>query len=213
MLVDNTKSIKEFLENNLAESSLNKEFYKFDIMVRKKDNPNNIFILNHNGSFLIHSWLISSVEQFNKYLPEMKKLCDLTGARMYMLLDKKSTKSMAIQLADYGLNLLKTLTRENNISTKNVFNVMNSLTSRKELSIHQSRKLLFDIDNTSTDKLGEVIYGIKPEDAGHFYALKSPNGWHVITNRFNKENIPKSILEDTEIDIKENAMTVVYFNG
>lgn len=212
-MVDNSHSIRTFLEVNLTEDCVNKEFYKFDVMVRKKDNPNSIFMQHHKGSFLVHSWLVSSLEQYDKYLPEMKELCDLTGARLYMLLDRKSTNSMAVQLADYGSDLLKSMLRKNTISTKNIFNVMNSLTSKKELSVHPSRKLLFDIDSKDTDKLSEVLYSLKPEETGHLYVFESPNGWHVVTNRFNQESIPQKLKDDEVVDIKENAMTVVYFKG
>jgi hypothetical protein len=211
-MVNNTKQIREFLEANLNEECFNSEFYKFDVMIRKKDNPESIFMKHHKGSFLLRSWLISSLEQYDKYIEEMKYLCDIIGARLYMTLDRKSTQSMAINLADYGSDLLKSLIRKNTISTKNIFNVMNSLTSKKELSVHQSKKLLFDIDTQDIDKVSNVIQSLYPEEVGHLYVLNSPNGWHVITDKFNQDLIPKQILEDEEIDVKENALTIVYFN-
>ena len=150
MLIDNKKQIREFLNKELTEDSENKEFYKFEAIVRKKDNPENVFVKNHTGSYLIHSWLISSVEQYDKYIDEMTELCNQTGARLYLSLDKKSVQSVAITLSDYTNGLLQNLVRKNNISMKNMFNALNSLTSKKEVSIHESKKLLFDIDTEET---------------------------------------------------------------
>ena len=211
-MVDNTKQIREFLESNLTEDCFNNEFYKFDVMVRKKDNPESVFMKHHKGSFLLRSWLVSSLEQYDKYIEEMKYLCDLTGARLYMTLDRKSTQSMVMHLADYSSDLMKSMVRKNIISTKNIFNVMNSLTSKKELSVHVSKKLLFDIDNTDIEKVNKVVQALNSENVSQLYVLHSPNGWHVITNKFNQDLIPKEILEDEEVDIKENALTVVYYN-
>ena len=212
MLVDNSKYIRKFLLKELTPECENKEFYKFDVMVRNKDDRNNTYIKNHKGSFLLHSWLISTVEQYDKYIDEMIALCDATGARLYMTLDRKSTQSMAIKLADYANDLLKSMVRKNILSTKNIFNVMNSLTSKKELSVHSNRKLLFDIDTDNWDEVDDLIDILMPislAETGTVYILRSPNGWHVITNRFNRDLIS---ITNENIDIKENALTIVYFN-
>lgn len=212
MLVDNSKYIRKFLLKELTSECENKEFYKFDAMVRNKDDRSNTYIKNHKGSFLLHSWLISTVEQYDKYIDEMIALCDATGARLYMTLDRKSTQSMAIKLADYANDLLKSMVRKNIVSTKNIFNVMNSLTSKKELSVHSSRKLLFDIDTDNWDEVDDLIDILMPislAETGTVYILRSPNGWHVITNRFNRDLIS---ITNENIDIKENALTIVYFN-
>ena len=212
MLVDNSKYIRKFLLKELTPECENKEFYKFGAMVRNKDDRSNTYIKNHKGSFLLHSWLISTVEQYDKYIDEMIALCDATGARLYMTLDRKSTQSMVIKLADYANDLLKSMIRKNILSTKNIFNVMNSLTSKKELSVHNSRKLLFDIDTDNWDEVDDLIDILMPislAETGTVYILRSPNGWHVITNRFNRDLIS---ITNENIDIKENALTIVYFN-
>ena len=212
MLIDNTDKIRQFLTTELTEECENKEFYKFDVMVRKKDDSESIFMKHHKGSFLLHSWLVSSVEQYDKYIEEMKELCNVTNARLYMTLDRKSTQSMVVHLADSAQDLLKSLIRKNIVSTKNVFNLMNSLTSKNELSVHRSRKLLFDIDVNDTNVLSTVINSLYLPEVGHLYILKSPNGWHVISDRFNKDLIPQELKQDENIDIKENALTIVYYN-
>ena len=212
MAVDNRKNIRKFLLNELTPECENKEFYKFDVMVRNKDDRSNPYIKNHKGSFLLHSWLISTVEQYDKYIDEMTALCDATGARLYMTLDRKSTQFMAIQLADYANDLIKSMVRKNTLSTKNIFNVMNSLTSKKELSVHNSRKLLFDIDTDNWDEvedLIDILIPISNAETGTVYILPSPNGWHVVTNRFNRDLIS---ITNENIDVKENALTIVYFN-
>lgn len=215
LLRDNRAAIRTFLANELTPECDNKEFYKFDALVRKKDNPENIFIKNHKSSFLVHSWLVSSLEQYDKYIDEMVALCELTGARLYMTLDRKSTDKTAMTLSDYGNNLLKSIARKNTISTKNMYRVMDSLTSKNEVSIHKSRKLLFDIDSTDERKKDLVVNYLlfKQCDAGAVYAFPTLNGYHVISKRVDILALPEEITQDECIDLKYNAMTLVYFRG
>ena len=89
---------------------------------------------------------------------------------------------------------------------------MNSVTSKKELSVHSSRKLLFDIDIDNWDEVDDLIDILMPislAEPGTVYILRSPNGWHVVTNRFNRDLIS---ITNENIDVKENALTIVYFN-
>jgi len=214
MVVDNVDKIRGFLNVNLEPEHENKEFYKFDVMVRKKDNPENIFMKHHKGSFLLHSWLISSVEQYDKYIDEMVSLCLLTGARLYMTVDRKSTEKMTTVLSDSAHDLMKSMLRNNQISTKNVFNIMNSITSKNEISVHNARKLLFDIDNMDTEAFTQTMLALcaLPEELS-LMTLNTPNGWHIITDRFDRTLLPNDVLNNDNLDIKENALTLVYFDN
>ena len=42
--------------------------------------------------------------------------------------------------------------------------------------------------------------------------LDSPNGWHVVVDRFNIEDIKEQLELMEEVEVKDNALTVVYFN-
>ena len=67
MRVDNRDVIRRLIEDNLSEST-DDGFYKFEAIIRKKDNPDNIFMKNHKGSFLVHSWLIKTLSDYDKYM-------------------------------------------------------------------------------------------------------------------------------------------------
>jgi len=215
MAITNISIIREFLKTNLKPEHENKEFYKFDVMVRKKDNPENTFMKHHKGSFLLHSWLISSVEQYDKYIDEMVSLCLLTGARLYMTVDRKSTEKMTTMLSDASHDLMKSMLRNNQISTKNVFNIMNSITSKNEISVHSARKLLFDIDNNDADTFIQTMTALcSVQDINlSILTLNTPNGWHIITDRFDKSVLPSDVVNNENLDIKENALTLVYFDN
>ena len=214
MRVDNRDVIRRLIEDNLSEST-DDGFYKFEAIIRKKDNPDNIFMKNHKGSFLVHSWLIKTLNDYDKYMDEMVSLCNLTGARLYMNLDKRSTEKTVIKLADDTQELLKHIIRKNLVSTKNTFNILNSITSRKEVSVHSTRKYLFDVDCRDVNVLACVINLVTDNNTAerNVTVLDSPNGWHVVVDRFDVSNIRELIENMGNVDIKDNAMTVVYFSN
>lgn len=214
MLVDNRRLIRSMLEDVLPKEEVGDGFFKFEALVRTKDDPENVFIQQHKGSFLVHSWVVKTVNQYDKYIDEMVKLCDLTGARLYVNLDQKSTEKLVIDLADSSMSLIKQMLRNNQISTKNTFNLLNSITSRGTTSIHDTRKYLFDVDSKDVKVLSQTLNLITANNSIErcMVVLDSPNGWHVVVDRFNLEDIREKLDLMEDVEVKDNALTVVYFN-
>lgn len=214
MLVDNRRLIRNMLEEILPKDEVGDGFFKFEALVRTKDNPNNVFIKQHSGSFLIHSWVVKTLNQYDKYIDEMVELCNLTGARLYVNLDQKSTEKLVVDLADSSMSLIKQMLRKNQVSTKNTFNLLNSITSRNTTSIHDTRKYLFDVDCRDVKVLSQVLNLITANNTIErcMVVLDSPNGWHVVVDRFNIEDIKEKLESMEEVEVKDNALTVVYFN-
>lgn len=214
MLVDNRRLIRSMLEDVLPKEEVGDGFFKFEALVRTKDDPENVFIQQHKGSFLVHSWVVKTLNQYDKYIDEMVKLCDLTGARLYVNLDQKSTEKLVIDLADSSMSLIKQMLRNNQISTKNTFNLLNSITSRGTTSIHATRKYLFDVDSKDVKVLSQTLNLITANNSIErcMVVLDSPNGWHVVVDRFNLEDIREKLDLMEDVEVKDNALTVVYFN-
>ena len=214
MLVDNRRLIRSMLEEILPKEEVGDGFFKFEALVRTKDDPENVFIQQHKGSFLVHSWVVKTLSQYDKYIDEMVKLCDLTGARLYVNLDQKSTEKLVIDLADSSMSLIKQMLRNNQISTKNTFNLLNSITSRNTTSIHDTRKYLFDVDSKDVKVLSQTLNLITANNSIErcMVVLDSPNGWHVVVDRFNLEDIREKLDLMEDVEVKDNALTVVYFN-
>lgn len=214
MLVDNRRLIRSMLEDVLPKEEVGDGFFKFEALVRTKDDPENVFIQQHKGSFLVHSWVVKTLNQYDKYIDEMVKLCDLTGARLYVNLDQKSTEKLVIDLADSSMSLIKQMLRNNQISTKNTFNLLNSITSRGTTSIHDTRKYLFDVDSKDVKVLSQTLNLITANNSIErcMVVLDSPNGWHVVVDRFNLEDIREKLDLMEDVEVKDNALTVVYFN-
>ncbi len=214
MLVDNRRLIRSMLEDVLPKEEVGDGFFKFEALIRTKDDPENVFIQQHKGSFLVHSWVVKTLNQYDKYIDEMVKLCDLTGARLYVNLDQKSTEKLVIDLADSSMSLIKQMLRNNQISTKNTFNLLNSITSRGTTSIHNTRKYLFDVDSKDVKVLSQTLNLITANNSIErcMVVLDSPNGWHVVVDRFNLEDIREKLDLMEDVEVKDNALTVVYFN-
>lgn len=214
MLVDNRRLIRSMLEDVLPKEEVGDGFFKFEALVRTKDDPENVFIQQHKGSFLVHSWVVKTLNQYDKYIDEMVKLCDLTGARLYVNLDQKSTEKLVIDLADSSMSLIKQMLRNNQISTKNTFNLLNSITSRGTTSVHDTRKYLFDVDSKDVKVLSQTLNLITANNSIErcMVVLDSPNGWHVVVDRFNLEDIREKLDLMEDVEVKDNALTVVYFN-
>ena len=87
MSINNFPVIEQFLEFEQG------TFYKFELLVRNTDGNNPLYqegYSNTNKNILIKSWYVDSKEYYEKIKHEMINLSNLTGARLYMTLDRKS---------------------------------------------------------------------------------------------------------------------------
>lgn len=225
MILDNTEFARNYVNKQLKDrDGRNNEYIVFEALIRKKDKVNTHIV---GDSLLLRSWFIDSPVKFELYADEMKHLCDVTGARLYMATDTKSTKKFALHLVNEFHKVVANLLRNNDMSVKNLINLPFSALMQAESNIHNKRKYLIDIDVPDADLRKEVerqIIETIPENVS-FSRLDTVNGAHIIIDRdipyYKLKEDVKRIFDDVvfvnttqkaEVVVKENAMTVVYYN-
>ena len=183
-MIDNFNVLEEFL--------LFKEgyFYKFEALVRNTDGHNPLFyegISNTNKNILIKNWYIDNEEYYQKMKPQMKALCDMTGARLYVTLDRKENNKLIECIYDKTNEMVKGLIHGVNYGTKKINKIISSCSSLIESSDKTSKTLMFDID--TKDELALSIVKLYLNEKGvEPFILNTVKGYHVVCyNKFNND--------------------------
>ena len=227
MIIDNSEQLKELL------LFCDGEYRKFEAIIRQKDGKNDL--IGNSDSASLKYWLIEDYETYNKMLPRMKKFCDSTGARLYITLDRKSSKKTIVNTAKALNDMVAELAFSNSIevSIKRLNKVIKSETSKKQNTANK----LFDSDRTRTwmidvdDKREWIKQGII-DFLGENYitTLDTPNGYHIVAVKNFGANKFKDLLDThfihaypnyailhnevmEKVELKENALGLVYCNS
>lgn len=181
-------------------------YYKFTIIIRKKDSKNTLSSNYDRREIIAKNYLISSKEELDTYLPDMIKLADFVGGRLYVTTDRKDIRKTLVNITkkcnDYLSQLV--LGNQDNLSTRLIGKLTSSSTSEAESSCKDDKKWLFDIDTKDITVKNE-IYNLCGEN--WLATLETVNGYHIIAKKkFRTDNLvlPK------DVSIKDNALTLVY---
>lgn len=188
MIFDNFNTI----EQNLLNFTNDDCYYKFEAIIRSKDGENAL-ATNPNSTSLKY-WLIDSEESYQKLKPVMKKFCDVTGARLYVALDKKSLKKTFVNTLKTFTEVVCDITYGVNYSVQKLNKVIASETSKKEntankLLDNNIRTWMIDVDT----KISWIVEAVKDFCQDNYIcSLETPNGFHIIT----KKNFGKDRFKD-----------------
>ena len=160
-------------------------FYKFECLVRNTDGENILYeegFSKTNKNILVKSWYVDNLEYYNKIKQEMIKMCNLTGARLYITLDRKSNVKLVQELIHALTDTLCDMIQGKEIGIKSLSKIFASKTSVKETSDKKFKTIMFDVDTKDVDTLDCIqLYienkGQKP------YILETKKGYHVFCYR------------------------------
>lgn len=209
-------------------------FYKFELLVRNTDGENILFperVSNTNRNILIKSWYVDNKEYYEKIKHEMITLSDLTGARLYVTLDRKDNVKLVQSLIHAFTDTLCTICNGQKPSIKNIAKTFASETSKVENSNKATKTIMFDVDTKEGIVLEALICYIKGN--GQIpYILETKKGYHVFCYRkFNISNWQQDTVQsfiDTytgnkvedfmklthliivNVSVKENELGLVY---
>lgn len=219
-MIDNFETI----ENNLLQFQTG-SYYKFEALVRNTDGENDLYcegMSKTNKNILIKSWWIEDLDYYNKVKKEMRHLCDHTGARLYVTLDRKNLKKTLVAIQNQALNLMTqyyVMRGENSsvdLATKTVARINAHASSIKESSDRETRMWMFDIDTNDFHLLETIQAACYPHS---FFTLATKKGWHVCVYKRGFEGIRdieyrfpylKEKYEDWSL--AENALGLVYMS-
>lgn len=202
MVVDNWNLIREKLDFSDKD-----KFYFIELMQRKKDDSS--FPANNR---MVKYYFVYSLEYYNKIEDEVKKLSDCTGARVYILLNRRSYKKcMLNMLADAA----KMAIDDNYLHFPNLIpSVVGKYADESD------KKWIVDIDYDET-KYGAINKGdikslelfidsLEPHTVESKIKFRVPtlHGVHLITSPFNYQKFSQ---EYPNIDIHKDNPTLLYF--
>ena len=238
-------------------------YYKFVALVRAKDfngTVEPVLYAEKNKELFVRQWFIDSEKALEKNWENMFCLCEALKARLYVTIDRKSTKKTIIkmqeQLFDYSKQLLSN--PSTSLSLRKLSKFSASASQLAECS-DGPKYWMIDIDgNGLEDKgaqvKGRVVWGLMlyfSHDIFHpkqVFTHQTPNGYHILVERDfdikkymddflagkplafklgkTSENLTMQLTPNREQEIrefliqwkdnwsiKENALTLAYFNN
>lgn len=129
-------------------------FYKFELLVRNTDGNNILYQDGYsetNKNILIKSWYVDNQDYYDKVKHEMITMADLTGARLYVTLDRKDNVKLVQSLIHAFTDTLCGIVKGQKPSIKNISKTFASETSKVENSSKPTKTLMFDVDTKDVD--------------------------------------------------------------
>ena len=178
-MIDNFGVIENFMQFEKG------TFYKFECLVRNTDGENILYeegFSKTNKNILVKSWYVDNEEYYNKIKQEMIKMCNLTGARLYITLDRKSNLKLVQELIHALTDTLCDMIQGKEIGIKSLSKIFASKTSVKETSDKKTKTIMFDVDTKDEKYLNAVCDYIKYKKQEAFI-LETKKGYHVFCYR------------------------------
>lgn len=161
MIINNLEEIIKLLKFDDLDT-----FYYLQILQRKKDNPS---LLSDKK---IYRRFITSLDDLNNILDDIKFLCQSYSARAYISLAPRSNEKFAKEC-------LKQITDK---VCSNLYSGIYAIPDKVALSsnVVKNKVWILDVDN-DIDYLTEIMRSIKESTLG---VLPTPNGFHIVVNPF-----------------------------
>lgn len=201
-MVDNFELIKSVLEFRSDD-----DFYFAQIIKRKKDFPGGSVTGVNNNNRCIRSYFIGSVDYLEFVEQEIKDLCNVTGARGCIDLNRRSYESI-------GFQTLKKVADQ--IMNKDYTKISKAYVSAcgKHSNERADKKWILDIDKKLTPEehkaLKEDLHNLQPLGDKLKFIIPTNNGIHYITNPFNLQEFQKLERWD-HIDIHKRNPTALFY--
>lgn len=202
MLIDNTETIKSVLQFDGS-----RYYYKFAVIVRRKDYPEaECPIISKEGrrEVCVHQWMVSSMEDYERLLPDMLKYTELFKARLYVTLDRKDLYKTLV----YADTILRDAINgialgQKDVSCKSFSKLVNSATSVKESSSKEGKCWLFDVDTKDEPTIQHILSACGESTV---CMLKTKSGYHIVCRKtFNAQGY----TWPNNVEVKENALGLV----
>ena len=207
-MVDNFELIKPLLK-----FTDHQDFYFLQLLLRKKDGadvPNG----SDNQRRLVRDYHITSPEMLDEIKEEVIRICNETGARAYIRMNKRNYKTIAMAYAQETLKKAR-LGEE----FGNTYGEINSVIGRYPEGHKKDKTWLVDIDDNGPDSgvtsaVKSIIARCDPKDDDNnkkvIAAIPTRSGTHLITRPFNLQKFNQ--LKEDELSGVESEIAVLHDN-
>lgn len=204
LIIDNTQNIQPLLQFDDS----NRYYYKFVALARRKDYDERncipgVSLEGNHGELIIRTWLVSSINDYGRYLDDMVNTVASLHVRLYITLDVKDFYKSLMYVRNRCTDTLDQIVNgQTTFRPRHLFRMFNSMGSTSETS-GKYKRWLFDIDTKDTNVVATVE---KACQDSWICTLPTKNGYHVIANKnFNANALDLGPF----VDIKSNALALV----
>ena len=188
-MIDNFKVIDNFLQ--FEEGT----FYKFELLIRNTDGGNDLYQEGYsktNKNILIKSWYVDNKDYYEKIKHEMITMANITGARIYITLDRKDNVKLVQGLLHSYTDSLCAIVKGQKPAIKNLSKTFASETSKEENSSPKFRTIMFDVDTKDKEIKQAIIDYIEMERQNNkgeslpkvkAHVLETKKGYHIFCYR------------------------------
>jgi hypothetical protein len=194
-MIDNIELIKPLLSFDNEG-----DFYMLYVFKRKKDQPENERD-NHQSVRTIKTYCVDNISYLDMRYEEIKQLCEVFKARAYIHVVKQNHKDVSLNM----ISEIVTRIQSGQINQKNVFDsVVGQIKT-------QEKRWVVDIDMDSIEMVQHItrfINKLRPEGDKTEAVIRTKNGYHLITKRFDTMEFSKQY---PTIDIQKKNPTLLYY--
>lgn len=182
------------------------EFYFTQILIRGKDGHNEPGVNGNNKNRMIKMYTIKSLDDLNKFEPEIKAICHAINGRCYVHPTKRSFNEVADECLRITTDVY--LSKTNNVGLKAAYS-----TACGKSFISKDKKFVIDLDDEDALRASEIIeyieYHCEPFNCVKYqYSVPTAHGIHLITAPFNRQKFGEKF---PAIDVHTNNPTLLYF--
>lgn len=192
-IVDNWKLIRQHLDFSDPD-----KFYFIQLQQRKKDD--NTFPANNRT---VKSYFIFTLDEYDAIESEAKRLSDETCSRVYIRLNRRSSKDVTVRIIQDAAKMLQ----DNNF--QHLKNIVGSCAG--EICSEKDRTWIVDLDTTDEDIIDSIYTQIQlmPTNPGKIlFQVPTLNGVHLITTKFDSKLFSEIY---PNIDLHKDNPTLLYF--
>lgn len=200
-IVDNFNLFREKMNWNSPD-----EFYFVQILIRGKDGHTEPGVNGNNINRMIKMYTVKSLDDLNKYEPEIKAICHAINGRCYIHPTKRSFNEVADECLRITTDIY--LSKTNNVGLKAAY-----ATACGKSFIRGDKKYVVDLDDEAVLESIQIMQFIesacepfnKPKV---LYTVPTAHGLHLITEPFNRDRFGEKF---PAIDVHANNPTLLYF--
>lgn len=194
-MIDNIELIKPLLSFDNEG-----DFYMLYVFKRKKDQSEGERD-NHQSVRTIKSYCVTSISYLDMRYEEIKQLCEVFKARAYIHVAKQNHR-------DVGMNMITEIVSRIQSGQINQQHVFDSVVGQIKT---QEKRWVVDIDMNSIEMVQHItrfINNIRPEGDKTEAVIRTKNGFHLITKRFDVTEFSKHF---PTVDIQKKNPTLLYY--
>ena len=178
-------------------------FYFIQIIQRSKENPD-----LGSSNRVIRSYMIGSMEKFDKHKEEIITLCESFNARAYIHLNRRKWSSVTLECLRHNAELIA------NGQYEGIKSSLETVIGRTNSEPRETRTWILDCDGQSTPSplmIASIDYECKPAGQNKcLHVIETKNGCHLITRPFDTQAFNTKY---SDIDIHKDNPTILFIPG